>query len=336
MQINGKQLQSVEKIFAILKRLDIPIEKTATGYKFLGSNVLKTPEQIIEHFNRVYNRGNYALRKNYAIYKVKKSSEKNWRNAQIQNRSMDAGYFEYQQRLRIKKAVENILRKRYNLFSQETPNSAVGYVYINEYIHGERHKVNLPVFYIPFPKTAKAKALVLAKQQGLQIADITDLGSWNGYGYKTSKEILACPVAEEIYNYLKNYQMPKRKIKSENDIIKEWASRLSKLTNIDIDSAIKIAKEKIEYKEDKIYDMEEKQSENYSRMRASLIKKMERENPLRRIKDKEHAFSILAASKRHTETDYEIQLDYARELAEIGDIDKSEVKEYARLNYNRS
>ena len=66
--------------------------------------------------------------------------------------------------------------------------------------------------------------------------------------------------------------------------------------------------------------------------RGKLIAKMERENPLRYIKNEEHAQNILAASERHNNSDYEDKLEEGRELAASGDIDRAEVKEYARNN----
>jgi hypothetical protein len=78
--------------------------------------------------------------------------------------------------------------------------------------------------------------------------------------------------------------------------------------------------------------MIERRFERPSILRDRLIAKMERENPLRRIEDESHAQAIIAASNRHKNTNYEDKLDEARELAQRGDIDHSEVKEYARSN----
>lgn len=110
-----------------------------------------------------------------------------------------------------------------------------------------------------------------------------------------------------------------------------WAKRLSKLTGVPFERCLEIAEEKLDDKWERINNLESRQySMRYSTRRQSLINKIERENPLRRIKDKEHAFNILAASVRHNESDYEQVLDEAKEMAAWGDIDKSEVKEYAR------
>ena len=60
---------------------------------------------------------------------------------------------------------------------------------------------------------------------------------------------------------------------------------------------------------------------------------MERANPLRPIKDYEHAQAILAASDRHNNTDYEYKLEEGRELRARGECD--DVKEYARLEMSK-
>jgi hypothetical protein len=110
---------------------------------------------------------------------------------------------------------------------------------------------------------------------------------------------------------------------TQKEKIEKWAKRLAKLTDITIGEAKKIAEEKIEYKEEKICEMEDRQAlEHYSRKRESLINKMRRENPLRRIEDEEHAQRIIAASERHNNSNYEDQLDKARELAQFGEIDR--------------
>jgi hypothetical protein len=56
---------------------------------------------------------------------------------------------------------------------------------------------------------------------------------------------------------------------------------------------------------------------------------MKRENPLRKIENTEHAQRILAASNRH-HSGYDDRLEEGRHLAALGEIDRSEVREYAR------
>ena len=95
---------------------------------------------------------------------------------------------------------------------------------------------------------------------------------------------------------------------------------------------MQIAQEKIDYKIEQINMMEYRQSdERYSKKRQSLINQMERANPLRRIEDEDHAQRILNASERHNNTNYENELDNARELAELGEINRGEVREHARM-----
>lgn len=168
----------------------------------------------------------------------------------------------------------------------------------------------------------------------LSIGAVREYGSdWNGYGYSNKHRVYSLtPTQVREYNALAN-EKQKKPAKS-IDKIEVWAKRLSKLTNITLDNARAIAQEKIEYKEHQIELMQERQSATApSVMRDKLIKKMERENPLRRIEDSEHAYAILSASRRHTDTNYEAQLDIARELVAVGDIDAVEVKDYARTHY---
>jgi hypothetical protein len=81
--------------------------------------------------------------------------------------------------------------------------------------------------------------------------------------------------------------------------------------------------------------MECRQGERYSIQREKLINKMRRENPLRRITDIDHAQAILTASHRHTQTNYENLLDEGRDLAASGNIEKGEIKGWAREQLHR-
>lgn len=153
---------------------------------------------------------------------------------------------------------------------------------------------------------------------------------WNGYGYSDHDNfyLLSRKDAQTVKNMIADKN--KRPQRTEEDIKKAWARRLASLTNIDIESAMEIADEKLEYQQKKIYEMECRQDAHFSVMREKLIKKMYRENPLRRIENAEHAYAILAASNRHNFTDYDDRLAEARELAELGEIDRDDVKQYAR------
>lgn len=179
----------------------------------------------------------------------------------------------------------------------------------------------------------KIKELVNSKNP-----EISHVGSnWNGFGYSDHEYFYNVSAAdfEEIKNFVeKKTAAPKKEKKtlSAEESRAKWARRLAKLTGISQEAAEQIAAEKKEYKEKQIEMMNARQCENYSRKRQTLINKMERENPLRYIKDAEHAAAILAASNRHKNTNYEAMLDEARELAAWGDIDRAEVKEWARAN----
>lgn len=177
------------------------------------------------------------------------------------------------------------------------------------------------------------KLINAVKKEGLQT--FNPQGKWNGYGYeKLPLSVRITSISEmRKFNKIKNEieESHTRQI-TEQEKKEKWATRLSKLTGISISEALEIAKEKEEYKAEQIEKMEDKQFDNYSVKREKLINKMERENPLRYIKNKEHAQAILSASRRHNCSNYEEMLDVAREKASSGDIDKSEVKEYARQN----
>ena len=120
------------------------------------------------------------------------------------------------------------------------------------------------------------------------------------------------------------------KRKTEEEKQAEWINRLCRLTGISEDGAKEIAEEKLEYKWDQISMLEDRQAERYSVQREKLIRKLERSNPLRYIKNKEHAMAILEAGNRHTCTDYEKKLKVLHELEKEGFIEKGDAKEIAR------
>ena len=64
--------------------------------------------------------------------------------------------------------------------------------------------------------------------------------------------------------------------------------------------------------------------------REKLINKMQRENPLRRIIDYDHALAIIDASERHNSTPYDKFLKQAHELERYGEIERGTAKEWAR------
>ena len=158
---------------------------------------------------------------------------------------------------------------------------------------------------------------------------------FNGYGYSTDNyEFLLHPKeAKTVLQMLEDRTVAsnKRKTPSKADQKTAWCRRLSKLTGITLEVAKSIADEKIEAKWQQIAELERRQdTQRYSIKREKLIRKVERSNPLRRIKDRDHAFAILQASVRHNSSDYDAVLEEAREMAVWGDLDRSQVKDYAR------
>lgn len=109
-----------------------------------------------------------------------------------------------------------------------------------------------------------------------------------------------------------------------------WEIRLNKFTGCGMELAHAIACAKLEYKNHAIRTLETRQEEHYSKMRAQLLEYIRRENPLRRIKDADHARAIIRAYHRHTNTDYDKKLDEMREYAKYGLIDKKRIRDYAR------
>lgn len=161
--------------------------------------------------------------------------------------------------------------------------------------------------------------------------------NYNGYGYEDHNYVYRLTRNQvSQWNRLRNAPKKAKKILTEEEIITTWARRLAKLSDISLEDALNIAEEKLEYKERQIDMMRERQYERESTRREKLINKMIRENPLRRIVDEDHARAIIAASERHNNTDYELKLKYARELVDEGEIERDEVKEWARENYQKS
>lgn len=149
---------------------------------------------------------------------------------------------------------------------------------------------------------------------------------------KYYKPLLCNIIPDDFSEQLQNWKNGKKKTtkKTEAEKTAAWCKRLDKLTGCGLETAEKIAEEKLDYKSDCIWKMKSRQTEAFSRKRESLIRKMERENPLRRIENEDHAAAILAAHERHTGTDYEKKLQHLHELEEWGIIEKGSAKELAR------
>ncbi len=175
------------------------------------------------------------------------------------------------------------------------------------------------------------------KKAGIEL--FNPQGAWNGYGYE---KLPMCAKIKSLSEMRKFNQIKReldgtaKKVLTPEEKMQKWAERLAKLTGISVEDALKIAHEKLDYKQSCIDELEDKQYEHYSTERAKLINKLSRENPLRAITDKEHAFAILAASHRHNDTDYEYQLEEAKELAQRGELDHEDVQMYARMRKHES
>lgn len=179
------------------------------------------------------------------------------------------------------------------------------------------------------------KLINAVKKAGL--ITFTPVGEWNGYGYNklpAAAKITSVADLKKFNSCVKEIEEKPVKTKTQTDKKTAWVKRLHKLTSCGLDVAEQIAEEKLSYKEEKISEMEARQYEHYSVKRAVLIRKMERENPLRRIENKEHAMAILAAHDRHN-TDYDRKLKAIHELEHDGLIDKGNAKEMAHtMTYN--
>lgn len=178
----------------------------------------------------------------------------------------------------------------------------------------------------------------LCKKVGAAFEDIRELQ--HAYGnhsfYRTIGRV-ATLTDEQLYEFKKlaraKSKKTPRKILTDAEKQEQWCRRLVKLVGdptFTLAQARTIAQEKIDYKANQIYMMQDRQCENPSRQRGKLINKMERENPLRRIEDVEHAQAILAASHRHNNTNYESKLEEGRELASMGELDRADVRDFAR------
>ena len=161
--------------------------------------------------------------------------------------------------------------------------------------------------------------------------------NYNGYGWEdhTHRFLLkqkdALVVAELLKVRNANYRPPLSREERDNNFIK----RLAKLTGITIEQATEVANAKLEDLEKRIEDWVRKQQEHYTKYGQKKLNALYRENPLRRIKDEAHARDILYAYIRHNLTDYESWISEGEDLAEMGEIEYSEIKAYAREHASR-
>ena len=167
-----------------------------------------------------------------------------------------------------------------------------------------------------------------------KIAYHTYGANYNGYGYQDHyhEYYLTAKDGKAFLELLNGKKTTEKKVKSDEEVRDEWARSLVKKSKnaVTFEEAKTIAEEKLKYKEDRIAAMRSRQYERYSVKREKLINKMQRENPLRRIIDYDHALAIIDASERHNTTPYDKFLQEAHELERYGEIERGTAKEWAR------
>lgn len=167
-----------------------------------------------------------------------------------------------------------------------------------------------------------------------KIAYHTYGANYNGYGYQDHfhEYYLTAKDGKAFIELLNGKKATEKKVKSYEEVRDEWARSLVRKSKnaVSFEDAKIIAEEKLKYKDDRIAAMWSRQDERYSIKREKLINKMQRENPLRRIIDYDHALGIIDASNRHNKTSYDKYLQQAHELERYGEIERGTAKEWAR------
>ena len=158
--------------------------------------------------------------------------------------------------------------------------------------------------------------------------------NYNGYGYQDHyhEYYLTAKDGKTFLELLNGKKPAVKKTKTWEDIRDAWARSLVKKSEntVTFEEARLMAEEKADYKNDRISAMISRQFERGDSIkRGKLIAKMERENPLRSIKDYNHALAIIAASNRHNNTSYDVLLQQAHDLERYGDIERGTAKEWA-------
>ena len=158
--------------------------------------------------------------------------------------------------------------------------------------------------------------------------------NYNGYGYQNHyhEYYLTAKDGKAFLELLNGKKTTTKKVKSDEEVRDEWARSLVRKSKnaVSFEDAQTIAEEKLKYKDDRIEAVRSRQYERYSVKREKLINKMQRENPLRRIIDYDHALAIIDASERHNKTPYDKFLQEAHELERYGEIERGTAKEWAR------
>ena len=196
------------------------------------------------------------------------------------------------------------------------------------------------------------KKINACKKVGLHLHN--PQGEWNGYGFERLPMAVTLATIGEVRKFNKickrlaeKNEKPK-KTRSPQEKIESWCKRLSLLSGIPIEEARNIAREKIDYFGRNIHKRfflaQAYEPRGITARYPAWVKQAEKEVyrfyedesfALRRITDEEHAYAVLSASNRHNNTDYENKLKEGKELAKIGDIEKSEVRDYARRQFSR-
>ena len=183
----------------------------------------------------------------------------------------------------------------------------------------------------------KLKAFVEEKK-----VDYHNFGdNFNGYGYQDHYHdyYLNAKDGKAFIEMLDAKKKVTKKVKAWEDVRDAWARSLVRKSEnaVTFEEAQQMAEEKVDYKNDRISAMISRQCERgYSGKRGKLIAKMESENPLRPIKDYDHALNIIAASKRHNNTIYDSLLNEAHDMERYGDIEPGTAKEWVREQIMRT
>lgn len=197
--------------------------------------------------------------------------------------------------------------------------------------------VNICIFDGKISLLGKLKAFIEDKK-----VDYRTYGdNYNGYGYQDHyhEYYLTAKDGKAFLELLNGKKPAVKKVKTWEDIRDAWARSLVKKSEnaVSFEEAQTIAEEKVYYKNDRISAMVSRQFEQGNSIkRGKLIAKMERENPLRPIKNYDHALAIIAASNRHNNTSYDNLLQQAHDLERYGDIERGTAKEWAREQMKKS
>ena len=174
------------------------------------------------------------------------------------------------------------------------------------------------------------KLINACRKNGLELFNPT--GDWNGYGYERLLMHVRIETVGQmrLFNKLEKQcqPIPKPEI-SEEEYREQWVDKLTRWTRISKDQAIEIADAKEDYYSARLNKLIELNNRTESDKYYRLMRKLEDQGRLPKIKNKEHAHAIVSAHLRHTTSDYEFQLEAAKDLAQNGEIDSDQIRDYA-------